>query len=49
MASKVPAFDTFMNPFVQALKELGGSGTIELASKTAALLDLSDEQHNFRR
>jgi hypothetical protein len=26
---KVPTYDTFMNPLVQALKSLGGAGTIE--------------------
>ena len=51
---RVPTFDTFMNPLIQALKELGGSGTIEeIASKTAEIVDLSDEQldqlHNPER
>ena len=41
----VPTFDTFMNPQIQALKELGGSGTIEeIASTTAEIVGLSDEQ-----
>jgi hypothetical protein len=26
---KIPTYDTLMNPVVQALKSLGGSGTIE--------------------
>ena len=51
---KVPTFDTFMNPLLQALKELGGSGTIEeIASKTGEIVGLSDEQldilHNPER
>jgi restriction system protein len=42
---KVPTYDTFMNPLLQALKELGGSGTIEeIATKTAEIVGLSDEQ-----
>ncbi len=41
---KVPTFDTFMNPILQALNELGGSGTIEeIVSKTAEIVGLSDE------
>jgi restriction system protein len=52
--ARVPTFDTFMNPLIQALKELGGSGTIEeIASKTAEIAGLSDEQldqlHNPER
>jgi restriction system protein len=51
---RVPTFDTFMNPLIQALKQLGGSGTIEeIASKTAEIVGLSDEQldqlHNPER
>ncbi len=42
---KVPTYDTFMNPLLQALTELGGSGTIaEIATKTAEIAGLSDEQ-----
>jgi len=42
---RVPTFDTFMNPLIQALKQLGGSGTIEeIASKTAEIVGLTDEQ-----
>ena len=34
-----------MNPVLQALKSLGGSGTIiEIDSKDAEILDLSDQQ-----
>jgi len=41
----VPTFDRLMNPLVQALKELGGSGTIEeINSKVAEIAHLSDEQ-----
>ena len=51
---KVPTFDTFMNPLLQALTQLGGSGTIEeIATKTADIVGLSDEQleilHNPER
>lgn len=42
---KVPTFDAMMNPLLQALKELGGSGTIEeINSKTTEILNISDEQ-----
>ncbi len=27
--NKIPSYDTFMNPIIDALKKLGGSGTIE--------------------
>ena len=44
-AVKVPTYDTYMNPLIQALKELGGSGTIEeIATKTAEIIGLTDEQ-----
>ncbi len=42
---RVPTFDTFMNPLLQALLELGGSGTIEeVATKTAESVGLSEDQ-----
>ena len=42
---KVPTFDSMMNPLIQALKLLGGSGTIaEIDNKTTELLNLSDQQ-----
>jgi len=41
----VPTFDRLMNPLIQALKELGGSGTIEeINNKVAKVAHLSDEQ-----
>jgi len=41
----VPTFDKFMNPVMQALKQLGGSGTIEEINNTATeIAKLSDEQ-----
>ncbi len=41
----MPTFDTLMNPLIQVLKALGGSGTIEeLDSKVAEMIGLSDEQ-----
>jgi restriction system protein len=41
----VPTFDAFMNPVIQALKSLGGSGTIEeINGKVIEITGLSDEQ-----
>ena len=41
----VPTFDTFMNPVIQALKILGGSGTIEeIDNRVAEIVGLSDAQ-----
>jgi restriction system protein len=41
----VPTFDELMNPVIQALKELGESGTIEeINSKAIGIADLSDAQ-----
>jgi len=41
----IPTFDSLMNPLINALKELGGSGTIEeIDGKVAELAGLSDEQ-----
>jgi restriction system protein len=41
----VPTFDELMNPLIQALKELGESGTIEeINNKTIEVANLSDEQ-----
>ena len=41
----IPTFDTFMNPVIQALKSLGGSGTIEeINDKVSEIAGLSDEQ-----
>jgi restriction system protein len=43
--NKVPTFDQMMNPVLQALKSLGGSGTIEELNNTVIEnLALSDEQ-----
>ena len=42
---KVPTFDQMMNPLIQALKNLGGSGTIEeIDNQVSEILDLTDEQ-----
>lgn len=42
---KVPAYDQLMNPTIQALKALGGSGTIEeIYNKVTELVGLTDEQ-----
>lgn len=53
-SDKVPTFDTYMNPLIEALRELGGSGTIEeINGKTAEIADLTDAQleviHDPRR
>lgn len=41
----VPTYDALMNPVIQALKSLGGSGTIEeIDSKVAEIAGLTDEQ-----
>jgi restriction system protein len=41
----VPTYDTMMSPLIQALRELGGSGTIEeIEDKVAEILKLTDEQ-----
>lgn len=43
--TNVPTFDAMMNPTIQALKDLGGSGTIEeIYNKVAEIMHLSDEQ-----
>ena len=40
----MPTVDELLNPLFQALRELGGSGSIEeLYTKTVALMELSDE------
>jgi restriction system protein len=41
----VPTFERMMNPVIQALKDLGGSGTIEEINRTASeIAGFSDEQ-----
>lgn len=41
----VPTFDQMMNPVIQALKTLGGSGTIEeINTRACEIAELSDEQ-----
>lgn len=42
---KVPTFDRLMNPVIEALKVLGGSGTIEeINNQVAEIVGLTDEQ-----
>ncbi|TDI84483.1 MAG: restriction endonuclease [Caldithrix sp.] len=42
---KIPKYDRLMNPVIQALQILGGSGTIdEIDNKTTEVIGLSDEQ-----
>lgn len=44
-ANTVPTFDKLMNPVIHALKQLGGSGTIEeINSKAVEIAGLTDEQ-----
>jgi restriction system protein len=41
----IPSYDAFMNPIIQALKMLGGSGTIEeINAKVTELVGLSEQQ-----
>lgn len=41
---KVPTFDQLMNPLIKALRELGGSGTIEeMYEKVVEIMQLPDE------
>jgi restriction system protein len=41
----IPTFDALMNPLIQALKSLGGSGTIEeIDNRVAEISGLSDDQ-----
>ena len=43
--TKIPTYDTLMNPVIQALKELGGSGTIEEVNlKATEIANLSEDQ-----
>lgn len=42
---EIPTFDRFMNPVLQALKDLGGSGTIEeINARASEIAELNDEQ-----
>ena len=41
----IPTHDALMNPLIQAIKSLGGSGTIEeINTKVAEIIGFSDEQ-----
>ena len=41
----VPSYDALMNPLVQSLKALGGSGTVEeITGKVSEIVKLTDEQ-----
>jgi restriction system protein len=41
----IPTYDALMNPLIQALKSLGGSGTVEeITNKVAEIAGLTDEQ-----
>lgn len=43
--NSLPTYETMMNPTLQALRELGGSATIEeLVYKVSESMTLSDEQ-----
>ena len=42
---QIPTYDRMMNPLLLAMKDLGGSGTIEeIANRVASIMDLSDDQ-----
>jgi restriction system protein len=42
---QIPTYDRMMNPLLQALRQLGGSGTIEeIHDEVIDILQLSDEQ-----
>lgn len=42
---KIPTYDTLMNPVIEALRSLGGSGTVEeINSKATEIAGLPDEQ-----
>lgn len=45
MSVDLPTYETMMNPTLQALRDLGGSATIEeMYTKVAEIMDLSDQQ-----
>ena len=45
MSIQVPTYDTMMNPLLLAVRDLGGSGTIEeIANRVAEIMELTDEQ-----
>lgn len=45
MSVEIPKYDKYMNPLIQALRQLGGSGTVaEIEAKTAEIAGLTDEQ-----
>ncbi len=45
---KIPSYDSMMNPMLQALHELGGSGTIsEIDSKVVEILNLPEDLQNI--
>lgn len=47
-AGTLPTYDRLMNPTIQALKELGGSGTIEqIDDQVIGKLDLTEEQKSI--
>jgi len=44
----IPSYNQMMNPTIQALKELGGSGTIEeIYNKVTEILDFNEDQLNL--
>ncbi len=43
--NQVPTYDSMINPLLQALRDLGSSGTIEeIANRVADIMSLTDEQ-----
>jgi len=46
----VPTYDVMMKPLLQALKELGGSGTVdEIANKVAQIMNLRNGSKYFKK
>jgi len=48
--NRLPKFNELLNPLLQALRDLGGSGTIEeISSRVSELLDLPEDILNLPR
>ena len=48
--NKLPSFDQSMNPLLQALLQLGGSGSVEeIYAKTVELTGLPQPQQRFSK
>ncbi len=48
MNGRMPTFDELMNPMLKALRELGGSGSVdEIHEKVAEVLDVPEHLRYF--